>query len=386
MKLPFSRRFACGLVAAALAACGEDDEAARQGAQGQPQGPVPVGTIEVQPQPIRPGETFVGRIQATQRVEVRARVSGFIEARLFDEGAIVKQGEPLFRIERGTYEAIVEQRRADVAAAEAQAENAQLQAERARELIKRENISQATLDEREAAARETRAAVLQARAALRQAEINLGYTDITAPITGRTGRANFDLGALVGPESGPLTVIVTEDPTYVLFPVSQRRLLKAQQQAGAKGLRPEDFVVNVRLSDNVPYPHPGRVDFVSPTVQRGTDTVDVRAAMPNPGGLLRDGQFVQVTIASARPEMALVVPQSAIQADRQGQFVLIVNPESKIDVRRIETGDTLDRGNVTIRAGLDAGDTVVVQGIQQVQPGTPVEPRTVEPVSGTPQQ
>src|SRR5690606_14715299 len=126
------------------------------------------------------------------------------------------------------------------------------------------------------------------------------------------------------------TVIVTEDPTYVVFPVSQRRLLEAQQQAGEKSLSPEDFVVRVSLSDRAQYPHVGRIHFVSPTVQRGTDTVDVSAVIPNPDGLLKDGQFVQVTVAQAQPELALVVPQAAIQADREGQFVLVVNQENKI--------------------------------------------------------
>jgi membrane fusion protein (multidrug efflux system) len=372
------------LIAAPLLACGE--EPAQQAGQPGQGTPVPVGTIQVKPQPIRGGESFIGRVQAVQKVEVRARVNGYIEARLFEEGSIVQQGTLLYRIERGTYEAIVEQRRADVAAAEAQTQNAELQLQRARELIRRDNIAQATLDEREAAARQARAAYLQAQAALRQAEINLGYTEISAPITGRSGRASFDLGALVGPDSGPLTLIVTEDPTYVVFPVSQRRLLEEQQQAGTRGLRREDFVVTVRLSDDVAYPQTGRVDFVSPTVNRGTDTVDVRAVVPNPDGLLRDGQFVQVTVSLAEPQMALVVPQSAVQADRQGQFVLVVNPEKKIDVRRIETGDTLERGNVTVRSGLSEGDTVVVQGIQQVRPGSPVEPRTIEPLSGVPAQ
>lgn len=383
MKLPSGPRLLCFLIAAALAACGESDQTAQEN---QTQGPVPVGTIVVKPQPVRAGDTFVGRIQATQKVEVRARVNGFIEARLFQEGSVVQQGALLFRIERGTYEAVVEQRRADVASAEAQADNAQVQLERARELIKRENIPQATVDQREAEARQTRAAVLQAQAALRQAEINLGYTEITAPITGRIGRANFDFGALVGPDSGPLTLVVTEDPTYVVFPVSQRLLLETEQQAGPKGLHPEDFVVSVRLSDNAPYPQTGRIDFVSPTVQQGTDTVEVRAVMPNPNGMLRDGQFVQVSVAKAKPETALIVPQLAVQADRQGQFVLVVDPQNKIEVRRVQTGETLERGNVTVRSGLNAGDMVVIQGIQQVRPGTQVEARVVDAVSGgTPQ-
>jgi membrane fusion protein (multidrug efflux system) len=383
MRRTLLRAGTTAFMATALLSCGEE-ASQQQAAQPGQAPPIPVGTIEVKPQPVRPGESFVGRIQAMQKVEVRARVNGFIEARLFEEGSLVQQGAPLFRIERGTYEAIVEQRRADVAAAEAQAQNAELQLQRARELIQRANISQATLDEREAAARETRASVLQARAALRQAEINLGYTEIAAPIAGRIGRANFDLGALVGPDSGPLTVIVTEDPTHVVFPVSQRRLLEAEQQARAEGLKPQDFVVTVRLSDSAVYPHQGRVDFVSPTVQRGTDTVDVRATIPNPDGLLRDGQFVQVTVSRSESQMALVVPQAAVQADRQGQFVLVVTPEKTIEVRRIETGDTLDRGNITVRTGLKEGDAVVVQGLQRVQPGSPVEPQMVEPVSGTP--
>jgi membrane fusion protein, multidrug efflux system len=196
------------LIATPLFACGDDAPTQQAGQAGQT-APIPVGTIEVKPQPVRPGESFVGRVQATQRVEVRARVNGYIEARLFTEGSVVQQGALLFRIERGTYEATVDQRRADVAAAEAQTQNAELQLQRARELIQRQNISQATLDEREAAARQARATFLQAQAALRSAEINLSYTEINAPITGRIGRATFDLGALVGPDSGPLTVRVT---------------------------------------------------------------------------------------------------------------------------------------------------------------------------------
>ena len=336
-----------------------------------------MGVIEVQPQPVTVGATFVGRIEATQKVEVRSRVSGFIEARLFDEGQMVERGALLFRIENGTYEAVVQQRKADLAAAEAQADNADVQLRRARELAKRNNIPEATVDEREAAARAARAAVLQAQAALRQAEIDLGYTEVAAPIAGRAGRALFDVGDLVRPDSSPLVEIVSQDPVYVTFPVSQRRLLEARRAAGEKGLDASAFVVRLRLADDSKYPHPGRVDFVANTVDRGTDTVTVRAVLPNPDRLLRDGQFVQVFIEPAEPEQALVVPQSAIQADQQGQFVLAVGKGNKIEVRRIETGKTLDRGRVTVNSGLNAGDRIVVQGIQRVRPGAPVEPRPV---------
>lgn len=239
------------LAVAALAGCREGNNTKQQGAQGQPQGPIPVGTVAVQPRPVNLGATFVGRINAIQKVDVRARVSDFIEARLFNEGSVVEPGQLLFRIERSTYtyEAVVEQRRADLMAAQAQAENAEVQLRRARELARRETIAQAALDECEAAAR-------QAQAALRQGDINLAYTEITAPIKGRTGRAAFDVGALVGPDSPPLVTIVSEGPTYVMFPVSQRRLLEAQKAAGEKGLDANAFVVRVRLSDDTPYPLP----------------------------------------------------------------------------------------------------------------------------------
>lgn len=377
-RLSRGAQWAVGL-ALMLGGC---DEGGQPAQQAQPQGPAPVGVVQVEPQPVTVGESFIGRVEATQKVEVRSRVNGFIEARLFDEGQTVKRGTPLFRIERDTYEAVAQQRRADLASAEAQAQNAEVQLQRARELIQRSNIAQATLDEREAAARIARAAVLQAQAALRQAEINLGYTEIAAPIAGRIGRANFDVGDLVGPDSNPLTEIVSVTPVYVNFPVSARRFLDAQQAAGQRGLNAEDFVVHVRLSDGTLYPQSGRVDFVANSVSRGTDTVAVRAVFDNPDGLLRDGQFVQVTIEPAKPNVAIVVPQSAVQADRQGRFVLVVDPESKIGVRRIETGDTLPQGRVTVTAGLKAGDRVVVQGIQRVRPGSPVDPRPAEAMSG----
>jgi membrane fusion protein, multidrug efflux system len=368
------------LIALSLPAC-DDSSKARQQAQ-QTLAPVPVGVVTVKPTAVTLGEAFVGRVNAIQKVDVRSRVTGFIEARLFEEGTVVQQGAPLFRIERGTYEAITEQRRADLASAEAQVQNAEVQLRRAHELAQRDNIARATVDEREAAARQARAAVLQAQAALKQAEINLGYTEIGAPIGGRTGRAAFDVGALVGPDTAPLVQIVSVDPTYVIFPVSQRRMVQVQQEAGGRGLRPEDFVVHVRFTPEATYPHPGKIDFVGNTVQRGTDTVEVRAVVPNPDGLLRDGQFVQVLVEQAQPQMALTVPQAAVQTDRQGRFVLVVNPDNKIDVRRIETGETLNLGNIAVRSGLNEGDRVVVQGLQQVRPGSPVTPRPAESMSG----
>lgn len=379
---PFGRRGASfraaltGVLLASLAGCDGDDrgtESASAAAQ-----PVPVGVVEAQLQAVNLGESFPGRIEAVQKVEVRARVGGFLEERLFEEGQMVEPGAPLFRIEADTYEATVAQRRADLAAAQAQAENARAQLARARSLAGRGNIPEATLDDRQAAERTAAATVLQAEAALRQAEINLGYTSISAPIRGRVGRARLDVGDLVGPESGALTEVVTEDPIHVVFPVGQRRLAEAQREAAEMGLGRESFVVRVELQDGSTYPHPGRVDFVGLSVDRGTDTVPVRAVLANPDGMLRDGQFVQARVERTEAQQAIVIPQSAMQADQQGNFVLAVTPENLVQVRRIEAGERLPRGLVTVATGLDQGDRVIVEGVQRVRPGAPVQPHPVE--------
>lgn len=375
-------RFGVLLAAVLLAACDGGDQTAEAPPQGQAPQAIPVGIVRVAPEPITIADSFVGRIEAQQKVEVRARVSGFIEARTFEEGGTVEQGKPLFRIERQVYEAVVEQRKADLASAEAERENATVQLARARELAQRNNIAQATVDEREAAARSAEAAVLQAQAALRQAEIDLGYTDITAPIAGRIGRAAYDLGDLVSPESGALAEIVSQDPVHVVFPVSQRTLLDAQRGAGQSGLSAEAFVVRLRLADGSEYPHPGKVDFLGISVDRGTDTVPVRAVVPNPEGILRDGQFVQAVIEQAEQERAITVLQGAVQTDQQGSFVLAVNDAKMVEIRRVETGETLDRGRVVVRSGLAEGDQVIVQGIQRVRPGALVDPRPAEDALG----
>lgn len=362
-------------LAVPLLACEREDE--QGAAQSGPQA-IPVGVVEAQLRPVNLGETFVGRIEAMEKVEVRARVAGFLEARLFEEGQLVEAGAPLFRIEAETYEATVEQRRADLAAAEAAAANARAQLARARTLAQRGNIAEATLDEREAAARTAEAAILQARAALRQAEINLGYTLITAPIRGRVGAAAFDVGALVGPDVGALTEIFSQDPIHVVFPVSEGRLQQAEREAAALGLGRESFVVRLKLQDGSDYPQPGRVDFVGVRVERATDTVPVRAALPNPEGWLRDGQFVEVRVERVQAQQAIVIPQSAVQADQQGDFVLVADAENRVAVRRIASGQRLPGGLVTVSDGLAAGERVIVEGIQRVRPGAPVEAHPAE--------
>jgi len=211
--------------------------------------------------------------------------------------------------------------------------------------------------------------VLAARAAQRQAELALGYTRIVAPIAGRIGEAALTQGNLVNPASGVLATIVSQDPVHVAFPVSARELLEAQRKAGANGAA--GLVVRVRMADGSLYPEPGRIDFADVQADRNTDTVLVRARLPNPRAELIDGQTVRVVVEGERPERALMIPQASLQLDQAGAFVLVVDRESKAQVRRVKLG-AARAGYAAVLDGIAEGDRVVVQGIQRVRPGQPV--------------
>ncbi len=316
---------------------------------------------------------FVGRVKAVDQVDLRARVSGFLEKRLFTEGQQVEIGQLLYVIETAPYEAVVAQRQADVTRAQAEVVNTSLQLERAQELVKRNNIPQATVDERAAADAVARANVEQAKAALRSAEIDLDYTSILAPVAGQIGLANYTEGNFVGPDSGTLATIVSRDPIYATFPVSQRELLEVRRRAAARGQDPGGVVVRLALADGSAYPQPGKVNFVDVTVDPGTDTLTVRAEFSNPDGLLVDGQFVTVTVEGEQAQPSVVVPQVAIQADQAGLYVLVVGADKKVEVRRIETGPGR-AGEMVVEKGLQEGEQVIVQGLQKVRPGQIVEP------------
>lgn len=362
-----------------LTACGQGEQAKTE-TEAAPATPS-VTVAEVQRKPITTGAEFVGRIEAVDEVAIRARVQGFLERRLFNEGATVEAGDLLYVIERAPYETQVAQRKADVARAEANLINADAQLQRALALTADDAISEAEVDQARAAAGTAEAQVQQAEAALRQARINLSYTRIEAPIVGQIGRTAYTVGNLVGPSSGVLTTIVSVDPMYVTFPVSQEEILQVQRQAAARGENPGDVVVKLRFADGTEYPHTGRVDFLAVQVDPSTDTLAVRAVLPNPKGLLVDNQFADVRVEEKDPTRALVVPQVALQLDQTGTFVLVVNDKNKVEVRRITVGTTL-AGEAVIERGLKAGERVITQGIQAVQPGQTVKPTAAPPMPG----
>ena len=266
---------------------------AAQSAAGQA---IPVGTVIAAKHPVNRAIDFVGRVEAIDRVDVRARVTGFLQENFFPEGATVKDGEKLFQIDPAPFEAALQQAQGALLQAQATLTNASVQRARADELVRTAATSVATRDERLAAERNAQGGVAMADANLKTATIQLGYTTILAPITGRIGRAKVTKGNVVGPDSGPLVLIVSQDPMYVTFPVSQREFLRLRQEVPGDKANRENLVVKLGFADGSAYGQDGKIDFVDVTVNKGTDTVMVRARVANPAGVLTDGQFMRVAV------------------------------------------------------------------------------------------
>jgi membrane fusion protein, multidrug efflux system len=340
-----------------------------------------VSVVTVEKCPVTQGLSFTGRVVAINKVDIRARVSGFLQDQHFREGQDVKEGDLLFTIEKDTLQAQVDQRNADLEAARATARNAEIQLDRARDLLPRQTISRADFDQREADLRVANAQVLQAQATLKQAEINLGYAEIRSPVAGRIGRAAFQKGALVGPESGALATVVSQDPIYVTFPVSQRQILEVQKRLGERARDPASAaIVRLLLPDDSVYPETGKIDFADVTVDPSTDALTVRAVFPNPDRILVDGQFVRLRAEDREPELALLVPQRAILNDQAGSYVFVVTSDGRAQAKRVKLGG-VQGPDVIVREGLEPGERVITDGIQKVRPGMAVDAAPVAPAA-----
>lgn len=333
----------------------------------------PAPAVLVQPAELRSlakQSDFVGRVEAIEKVEVRARVTGLLGPRRFKDGDTVKVGQVLFEIERAPFEAEVAQKDAQVASAEAAFANADQQLRRGKALVKTKAISESQIDQLSADQLRAAASVKEAKAALDVARINLSYTTITAPIAGRIGRAKADPGNLVSPDTGVLATIVRDNEVRVLFPVSQREILDARRN----GADPSSIKVVLKLADGSAYKQPGRLDFLDVTVDPRTDGQTVRAIFPNPQHLLTDGQTVRVALEEPATAQSVTVPEAAVATDQSGPYVFVVKSDDTIEQRRVKLGARGD-GRVAIASGVQAGDLVVVQGQQRLRPGIKASPQ-----------
>lgn len=310
---------------------------------------------------------YVGRVQAFKKVDLRARVSGFMREQKFEPGANVKEGDVLYVIEPEPFQAAVAQREAQVAAAIATQENAAVSLQRYRRLESTQAASEAQLDLKIADEKRASAAIKEARAAQKEAEIQLSYTKIVAPISGRVGRSAIDPGNLVGPDSGVLVTLVATDKMYVLFPVTQAQLMEARRTGG----KPENLKVRAKLADGSLYAETGRIDFVDVKVDSRTDGQIVRALFPNPNNILSDGQTVRLVIERNDPSTFLTIPVAALSTDQAGPYVFVVTKDGTAQQRRLKLGVSRD-GFIAITEGLEAGENVVVQGLQKVRDGAKV--------------
>ena len=351
-----------------LAACGKSQEAG--GGHGGPPGaggappPMPVTVKEVQSRKVPAVVEAVGTLEGVREVEVRARVAGVLQKQLYKEGERVKAGQPLFTIERVTYDIALDAARAQVAQQQALVEQARRESQRLATLIKERAISQREAQDAASTLKSAEAQLKASRAQVREAQLNVGYAKVTAPIAGLAQRAQHSEGALVAPTSdaGLLTTIVQENPIRIRFALSQS---DAEMLRGGKANE-----VHLLGADGKPTQTVGRMDYAASTIDPKLGTVQMRAEMPNADGRWLPGQFVRVQITAGEQD-GFLVPQSAVASSEQGRFVWLIGPEGKAQTKPVRTGAWVG-GDWVVR-GLDNGDKVITNNLIKLRPGAAVQ-------------
>src|SRR5262249_51969374 len=307
---------------------------------------------------------------------------------LFVEGAEVNKDDLLYRLEQPPFQAQVDAGKAAVEQFEAQHRNADIALQRAQQLLGRDAGPQSNVDTALAAERGFAAQIDGAKAQLRIAEINLGYTEIRAPIDGKISSTSVTEGNVVSPTSGTLATIVSQDPMYVIFSISQRTALDLRARYAAKGGFAA-VVIKVRLPDGRVYEHDGKLEYVAPTVAENTDTITLRGDIPNPvlpgfkagqprSRELSDGEFVTVLLEGVQPITVLAIPRAAVLSDQQGDYVYVVDAQNKAEVRRIQQHQSTP-STAVITSGLQEGELVISEGLQRARPGEVVSPGPATP-------
>ncbi len=369
------------VILAAWAALGMMPWAAR--AQRPPAGPPVVGVATVQSRPVTSTSQYIGRIQAIDSVALVARVTAFLEQRLFTEGADVKKGDLLYVLEQGPFQAQVLAQQGNLAEAQANIVNASVNFQRQKTLLNTPAGQKQAFDNALATQRGNAGVVLTAQGNLQAAQINLAYTEIRAPIDGRITATAVNQGNVVSPTSGTLATIVSQDPMYVAFPVATRDVVSLQKKyASVGGLGA--VKLSLQLTNGDSYDHTGTLDYVAPTVSANTDTVTLRATVPNPerdggdkGGVstrqLVDGAFVTVLISDPHPVVAVVIPRAAVLSDQQGDYVYVLDAQNRAQRANLKLGQTIEADQV-VDSGLSDGQHIIVDGVQRVHPGAAVQP------------
>jgi multidrug efflux system membrane fusion protein len=342
--------------------------------------PAPEVTVaQVLLRPVSDTNAFTGRIQAVDTIQIKPRVSGYVDSIHFREGATVKKGDLLFTIDPRPYRAEVDRLAANLAQARAESKNADANAARGTKLVEQHAVSREEADRLDTAAASAKAQVASVQAALDNARLNLSFTEVRAPVDGKVSNAQITPGNLVTP-SDTLTSVVTVDPMYVYFDVDEQTFLKLDRLRRQNGRAPE---VEMGLADEQAYPHVGKIDFVDNQVRAGAGTIRLRAVFPNADGAYTAGLFARVQLRSGNTQPRALIDDKAVGTDLGNKFVYVVGKDKKVEYRRVATGALVD-GLRVVDSGLNADDVVVVNGLQRVRPGVEVNAKRVTMASLVP--
>ena len=352
------------------AACGKAPEATQSGMP-----PPAVSVAKVIEQQVTEWDELTGRLEAPESVDIRPRVSGFIDKVAFDEGSLVKKGDLLFQIDPRPFEAEVKRLQAELQQARATERRTASEAERGERLRANNAISAELADARVSAASEAKSAVAAIQAQLDAARLDLGFTRVTAPIDGRVGRALITAGNLVNAGEALLTTLVSTDKVYAYFEADERTYLKYRELA-REGERGEATPVYLGLSDEQGHPHLGHMDFIDNKVDPRTGTIRGRAVFDNRDGLFTPGLYARLKLVGSATYDAVLIKDVAVGTDLGKKFVLVLGDDGKVNYRSVDLGPKLE-GLRIVRSGLNQGETIVVNGLQRVRPGSAVQPQDV---------